>query len=109
MSLLFLLYSYIVIAFLVFGYFLKVFLADKSTSNTHRASWVVLGLATLLWPIVLPLAYLERRVKKPTEVPEADYDVRLEEPDLRCCALPSADESALIKTASVDQDIRRSA
>ncbi len=104
MSLLLLLYSYIVIAFLIFGYFLGVFLADQSTPNTHIASWVVLGLATLFWPIVLPLAYLERRVRKSTEV----HDVRPEEPDLNC-ALSSPHHSASIKTASVDQDIRRSA
>ncbi len=108
MSLTLILHSYIVIAFLVFGYFLWVFLTDKSTPNTHMGSWVVLGLATLLWPIVLPLAYLERRVKKPTKVTDTDYDGRLKDPDQSCASSPPC-LSASVKTASVDVDIRRSA
>lgn len=108
MSLTLILPSYIVIAFLVFGYFLWVFLTDKSTPNTHMGSWIVLGLATLLWPIVLPLAYLERRVKKPTKVTDADFDLRLEDPH-QSYGSSSPRLSASVKTSSGDADIRRSA
>ena len=39
---------------------LSAFLRDQSTPKTHGISWLILLEATFLWPIVLPLACLER-------------------------------------------------
>ena len=56
-----LIYGLVVLSnFLVY---LVVFFRDSSTPKTDCSSWVVLGLASVLWPIALPLSYLERRAK----------------------------------------------
>lgn len=55
---------YLVVAFIVFAVFLRIFLKDKSTPKTHIDSWVVIGFSVIFWPIVLPLAHLERQAKK---------------------------------------------
>ncbi|MEA5496532.1 hypothetical protein VB834_12020 [Limnoraphis robusta Tam1] len=52
--------GYILIGLVFFAHCLKIFLKDQSTPKTDTSSWIVLGLATLLWPITLPLSYLER-------------------------------------------------
>lgn len=51
---------YIVGALIVFTVFLQSFWRDKTTPKNHIGSWKVLGLATIFWPIVVPLACLER-------------------------------------------------
>ncbi|HBB35801.1 MAG TPA: hypothetical protein DDZ80_22250 [Cyanobacteria bacterium UBA8803] len=44
---------------------LKVFLKDTELSpQERRASWRVLIVATIFWPLVLPIAYLEKRAKR---------------------------------------------
>jgi hypothetical protein len=53
--------GYVLIGLVFFAHCLKIFLKDKSTPKTDTSSWIVLGLATLLWPITLPLSYLERQ------------------------------------------------
>ncbi|MFZ1029575.1 MAG: hypothetical protein WAN66_25505 [Limnoraphis robusta] len=53
--------GYILIGLVFFSHALKTFLKDQSTPKTDTSSWIVLGLATVLWPIVLPLSYLERQ------------------------------------------------
>lgn len=55
---------YIVGALLVFTVFLQSFWRDKTTPKNHIGSWKVLGLATILWPLVVPLACLERYLTK---------------------------------------------
>jgi hypothetical protein len=40
-------------------FWLIAFLRDRSTPKTHLMSWVVLGIATALWPITFPLSCLE--------------------------------------------------
>ncbi len=55
---------YIIVAFVVFLVFLLSFLQDKTTRKNHKGSWKVLGLAAIFWPIVVPLACLERHLKK---------------------------------------------
>jgi len=45
---------YTVSALFVFGLLLQAFLRDRSTAKTDRTSWVVLLVATIAWPIVLP-------------------------------------------------------
>lgn len=49
---------------LVFLKYLQRFIQDQTTDNSDLASWVVLILASLLWPISLPLCMLEQNVKK---------------------------------------------
>jgi hypothetical protein len=41
-------------ATVVFSMVLSAFLKDDSTPKTHPLSWVVIALATLAWPLVLP-------------------------------------------------------
>ncbi len=49
---------------LIFLKYLQRFIQDSTTVNSDKASWIVLILASLLWPISLPLSALERNVKK---------------------------------------------
>ena len=49
---------------LVFLKYLRRFFQDSTVSRSDRGSWVVLIIASLLWPICLPLSALERHVKK---------------------------------------------
>ncbi len=42
-----------------FCYWLVFFLKDKTTSNSHLASWVVLIIAAAIWPLSAPLAMIE--------------------------------------------------
>jgi hypothetical protein len=55
--------TYGLIALLNLWVYLILFFRDCSTPNTDRSSWIVLSLASLFWPVVLPLSYLERRAK----------------------------------------------
>jgi hypothetical protein len=41
------------------SFWLIVFLVDKETPKKHSASWVVLCLAALLWPVSVPLSCAE--------------------------------------------------
>ena len=50
---------YWTIALMVFIYWLMIFLQDTSTSKTHLVSWLVLLIAPLFWPIVLPISTWE--------------------------------------------------
>ncbi|MBD1804884.1 hypothetical protein H6F98_05365 [Microcoleus sp. FACHB-SPT15] len=53
---------YVSTAFYCFATCLKVFKRENDLSVAERwLSWGVLALATILWPIVVPLSYLERR------------------------------------------------
>jgi hypothetical protein len=58
-----LLVIYGLIGLLNFGIYLILFMQDCSTPKTDRSSWIVLGVASLFWPVVLPLSCLERRAK----------------------------------------------
>ncbi|MEB3282913.1 MAG: hypothetical protein VKK42_28730 [Lyngbya sp.] len=77
MILTFLVRGYILIGVIFFSHCLRKFLKDKTTSNTDKSSWIVLGLATVLWPIVLPISQLERRgnrkVYSDEQCPEVEY------------------------------------
>ncbi|ELS03125.1 hypothetical protein Xen7305DRAFT_00028450 [Xenococcus sp. PCC 7305] len=53
----FVLYS--MIASLLFCIWLGLFLLDSTTPKTDKISWLVLLIAPLFWPIVLPLAIWE--------------------------------------------------
>jgi hypothetical protein len=50
---------YATISVTVFCYWLGLFIADKSTPKTHIASWLILLIAPLFWPIVLPVSIVE--------------------------------------------------
>ncbi|NJR66745.1 MAG: hypothetical protein HC772_17855, partial [Leptolyngbyaceae cyanobacterium CRU_2_3] len=50
-------------AALVFGIVLNAFLKDDSTPKTHVASWAVLVIATLLWPVALP-SMIRKRLRR---------------------------------------------
>ena len=47
------------------GIWLSAFLKDESTPKTDVASWVVVLIATLIWPLAVPLAIRERYSKHP--------------------------------------------
>ncbi|MGI0490242.1 MAG: hypothetical protein B0A82_16835 [Alkalinema sp. CACIAM 70d] len=51
---------YFLVMPILFLKWLGFFMQDKDMSKTDRKlSWAVLTIATLLWPLTLPLAYLE--------------------------------------------------
>lgn len=72
---------YLVMAFVVFLVFLQSFLRDKTTPKNHKGSWIVLGLAAIFWPIVVPLAGLERHLKKSSEKAQRDVSVEIDKWD----------------------------
>jgi|GEM_PF-5360788 hypothetical protein len=49
---------------IIFLKYLQRFIRDSTTANSDQSSWLVLILASLLWPISLPLSALERNVQK---------------------------------------------
>jgi hypothetical protein len=62
---------YLAGATVVFGILLNAFLRDTTTPKTHVASWLVLAIATIAWPIVLP-SMIRKRLQK-DRVLELDY------------------------------------
>jgi hypothetical protein len=51
---------YLVMAYCFLNEWLDFFLADKDMTAEQRSiSYVVLGLATTFWPVIVPIAYLE--------------------------------------------------
>ncbi|MGK7892146.1 MAG: hypothetical protein AB4372_00435 [Xenococcus sp. (in: cyanobacteria)] len=50
---------YLTIASTVFVYWLGLFMRDNSTPKNHLDSWLVLLIAPLFWPIVVPLSICE--------------------------------------------------
>ena len=60
---------YLTVSSVVFCYWLGLFIADKSTPKTHIPSWIILFIAPLLWPIVLPISLIELMTK--SSFPEA--------------------------------------
>ncbi|MEL7038502.1 MAG: hypothetical protein AAFO04_23240 [Cyanobacteria bacterium J06592_8] len=76
-----LLRGYAMIGVLFFSHGLLKFLADQSTPNSHTSSWIVLGIATILWPVVLPLSHLERQANR-------QVDSEFDEVEFRMTAAP---------------------
>ena len=58
------------------GIWLSAFLKDESTPKTDIVSWVVILVATVMWPLAVPLAIRERHAKH-AELPllESTLDV----------------------------------
>ena len=60
---------YLTVSATVFCYWLGLFMADKSTPKTHIASWLILLIAPLFWPIVIPASIVELLTKSASEMP----------------------------------------
>jgi hypothetical protein len=58
-------------ALVVSSIILNAFLKDDSTPKTHISSWIVIALATLAWPVVLP--FIIRKKLRREENLEFDY------------------------------------
>ena len=50
---------YGMISLILFCFWLSLFLRDSTTPKTDKTSWLVLLIAPLFWPIVLPIAIWE--------------------------------------------------
>ncbi|UKO99665.1 hypothetical protein L6494_08145 [Nostoc sp. UHCC 0870] len=51
---------YLVIAYFLFKKWLFFFLEDKEMSSSQRSiSRLIIGIVTVFWPIIVPIAYLE--------------------------------------------------
>jgi hypothetical protein len=60
---------YLTGALLSFSYALQAFLKDASTPKTDVFSWLVIAIATLLWPVVLPSMIRKKLMKPAASVP----------------------------------------
>ena len=58
---------YLTVSATVFVYWLGLFIADRSTPKNHLASWLILLIAPLLWPIVVPASIVELITKSSSE------------------------------------------
>jgi polyferredoxin len=70
--------GYFSIAFIVFCVWFISFLNDTSTSKKDLKSWIILLMGPLIWPVVLPLSYLQLNVNKKAPV-QAKSDRESEE------------------------------
>ena len=50
---------YLTVSATVFIYWFSLFMADKSTPKNDFASWMIILIAPLFWPIVLPASAIE--------------------------------------------------
>ncbi|MGB3404850.1 MAG: hypothetical protein WBA77_19350 [Microcoleaceae cyanobacterium] len=60
----FILGSYSLTFSLVFLKYFQRFIQDPTTKNSDQASWLVIIIASLLWPVSLPLSVLEKNTNK---------------------------------------------
>ena len=67
---------YFTIALAIFGVWLGLFLLDDTTPNNHLISWIVLLIAPLFWPIVLPLSIRELVMKMKIKQQHQEYNKR---------------------------------
>ncbi len=51
--------GYGIISLILFCFWLSLFLRDATTPKTDKTSWLVLLIAPLFWPLVLPIAIWE--------------------------------------------------
>lgn len=54
---------YLIGAFASSGIWLSAFFKDQTTSKSDVASWVLVVIATLIWPVSVPLSLKERYSK----------------------------------------------
>lgn len=54
---------YFTIALMVFCFWSIAFIQDSTTPKNHRLSWLVLLIAPLFWPLVLPISGWELTTK----------------------------------------------
>ena len=58
---------YLTVSATVFLYWFSLFMADKSTPKNDFASWMIILIAPLFWPIVLPASAIELITKSATK------------------------------------------
>ena len=58
---------YLTVSATVCFYWLTLFMADKSTPKSDFASWMIILIAPLFWPIVLPASAIELITKSATQ------------------------------------------
>ena len=64
--------TYLFMAPLYFTSWLKLFNNDTTiTSNERLVSMVILVMSTILWPLIVPIAYLELLNKKNNEIDQS--------------------------------------
>ncbi|MCU0570318.1 MAG: hypothetical protein MUF49_27570 [Oculatellaceae cyanobacterium Prado106] len=61
---------YFPIALFLFCIFLGFFLADSSTPKNDAVSWMTLVVAAAFFPVVVPMAVLERLLKRRSPQPK---------------------------------------
>jgi hypothetical protein len=66
---------YLIPAALVFSTALQAFLEDETTPNNHFDSWVMLVVASVLWPLTLPCV-VNRLAKDTLKSEQSDYPQR---------------------------------
>lgn len=54
---------YLSVSATVSCYWLYLFLTDKSTPKNHLPSWLIILVAPLFWPLVLPASVIELATK----------------------------------------------
>lgn len=59
-----LLTSYFLMALVAFGFGLTVFLNDSTTPISDRTSWIVLVVASVCWPIIVPISIIKLTILK---------------------------------------------
>lgn len=55
--------GYLTMASAIFCVWFGLFILDKTTPKNHVISWIILLIAPLFWPIVLPLSIRELVIK----------------------------------------------
>lgn len=59
---------YLLGAFGAGSFWLNCFLRDETTPKTDLTSWIILTIATVAWPICLPLSCLELLSKEKSDL-----------------------------------------
>ncbi len=54
---------YLTISLITFCFWLVIFWQDNTTPKNHLLSWIVLLIASIFWPIVLPISSWELTMK----------------------------------------------
>lgn len=70
---------YLTVSATVFIYWFSLFIADKTTPKSDFASWIIILIAPLFWPIVLPISALELMTKSALKERSTTNDLQQEE------------------------------
>jgi hypothetical protein len=69
---------YLTVSATVFIYWFSLFMADKSTPKNDFASWMIILIAPLFWPIVLPVSAIELITKSAAKERSLSDDLQSE-------------------------------